>query len=74
MEKIIEILRKLPKAWRIVFVVLLSAALGIAMFFGTTSCGVTVKSQMNGSGAVSTTVRQGVDSASVNVHLYKPEK
>lgn len=71
MEKLIQILKALPKWARAVVIALLFIAAGIATFYVVPSCS-SVKTVSYGDGRISTSVTQsGVDSVSVSVNLNK---
>lgn len=71
MEKLLQILSKLPKWARIVVIVALLIAAGFGIFFTVPSCS-SVRAVSYGDGRLSTTVNQSVgDSLQIVVHFNK---
>lgn len=71
MDKILQLLKILPKWARILMAALIGIGVGLALFFSSTSCSV-VRASLSGDGRLSTSVNQSVaDSVNISVHFNR---
>lgn len=72
MDKILQFLKNIPAPWRWIAAALVAVLVAFWLVFSVSACS-TIRTTLNSSGTVSTTVKQSVlDSTKIELSIFKP--